>query len=57
MKASYFGAMGYSKRAAFPRTWPIPPAYNDPETSVNSYQEGMEECEFAEEMQRRCARR
>ena len=50
MKASYFGAMGYSKRAAFPRTWPIPPAYNDPETSVNSYQEGMEECEFAEEM-------
>ena len=50
MKASYFGAMGYSDRWKFPRVWPIPPAYHDSETSVRSYQEGMEECEFAEEM-------
>ena len=50
MKASYLGAMGYSRRDTFPATWPIPPAYHDPETSVRSYQEGIEECEFAEEM-------
>ncbi len=50
MKASYLGAMGYSQRHLFPATWPIPPAYHDPETSVRSYQEGMDECEFAEEM-------
>ncbi len=50
MKASYFGPMGYSQRHEFPDGWPIPPAYHDPETSVRSYQEGMEECEFAEEM-------
>ena len=50
MKASYFGPMGYSQRNMFPTTWPIPPSYHDPETSVQSYQEGMEECEFAEEM-------
>ena len=50
MKASYLGAMGYSRRDTFPTTWPIPPAYHDPETSVRSYQEGIEECEFAEEM-------
>ncbi|MCH7843404.1 MAG: LLM class flavin-dependent oxidoreductase [Chloroflexi bacterium] len=50
MKASYLGAMGYSQRSAFPPTWPVPPAYHDPETSVQSYQEGIEECEFAEEM-------
>src|SRR5919201_3692407 len=50
MKASYLGGMGYSQRYNFPTTWPIPPIYHDPETSVRSYQEGMEECEFAEEM-------
>ncbi len=50
MKASYLGAMGYSQRHKFPATWPIPPAYDDPQTSVQSYQEGIDECEFAEEM-------
>jgi len=50
MKASYLGAMGYSQRHRFPATWPIPPAYNDPKTSVQSYREGIDECEFAEEM-------
>jgi alkanesulfonate monooxygenase SsuD/methylene tetrahydromethanopterin reductase-like flavin-dependent oxidoreductase (luciferase family) len=50
MKASYLGAMGYSQRHNFPVTWPIPPVYHDPEISVRSYQEGIEECEFAEEM-------
>ena len=50
MKASYFGPMGYANRQDFPATWPIPPAYHDATTSVQSYQEGMEECEFAEEM-------
>ena len=49
MKASYLGAMGYAHRSDFPPTWPTPPAYNDPETSVRSYQDGIEECEFAEE--------
>ena len=50
MKASYLGAMGYSGKHNFPPTWPVPPAYDDPATSVLSYQEGIEECEFAEEM-------
>ena len=50
MKASYLGAMGYSERDKFPVTWPIPPSYDDAATSVRSYQEGIEECEFAEEM-------
>jgi alkanesulfonate monooxygenase SsuD/methylene tetrahydromethanopterin reductase-like flavin-dependent oxidoreductase (luciferase family) len=50
MKASYLGAMGYAQRYNFPTTWPIPPSYHDPATSVRSYQEGMEECELAEEM-------
>ena len=50
MKASYLGAMGYSKRDRFPIAWPIPPIYHDAETSVRSYQEGIAECEFAEEM-------
>src|SRR5919106_1432271 len=50
MKASYLGAMGYAQRYNFPTTWPIPPSYHDPETSVRSYQEGMEECEIAEEV-------
>ena len=50
MKASYLGAMGYSQRHKFPAIWPTPPIYDDPKTSVQSYQEGIEECEFAEEM-------
>ena len=50
MKASYLGAMGYSQRQNFPLAWPIPPAYDDPATSVQSYQEGIAECELAEEM-------
>ena len=50
MKASYLGAMGYSGKADFPATWPVPPAYDDPATSVASYQEGIEECEYAEEV-------
>ena len=50
MKASYLGAMGYALRRDFPATWPTPPAYNDPGLSVQSYQDGIEECEFAEEM-------
>ena len=50
MKASYLGAMGYAHRRDFPLTWPTPPAYNDPAVSVQSYQDGIEECEFAEEV-------
>ena len=50
MKASYLGAMGYASRREFPATWPTPPSYNEPELSVQSYQDGIEECEFAEEM-------
>ena len=50
MKASYLGAMGYSQRHKFPATWPIPPIYDDPQTSVCSYQEGMAECQLAEDM-------
>ena len=50
MKASYLGAMGYAQRSNFPTTLPIPPIYHDPATSVRSYQEGIEECELAEEM-------
>ncbi|MFB3062793.1 MAG: LLM class flavin-dependent oxidoreductase, partial [Candidatus Binatia bacterium] len=50
MKASYLGAMGYSQRHKFPATWPIPPSYDDPQISVQSYQEGIEECQLAEEM-------
>lgn len=50
MKASYFGSMGYSERHRFPAAWPVPPIYLDPKLSMQSYQEGMEECEFAEEM-------
>lgn len=50
MKASYLGAMGYAHRRDFPPTWPTPPSYSDPTTSVQSYQDGIEECEFAEEM-------
>jgi alkanesulfonate monooxygenase SsuD/methylene tetrahydromethanopterin reductase-like flavin-dependent oxidoreductase (luciferase family) len=50
MKASYLSAMGSSQRHKFPATWLVPPIYGDPKTSVQSYQEGIEECEFAEEM-------
>jgi len=50
MKASYFGSMGYADRHKFPAVWPVPPSYQDPNISMQSYQEGMEECEFAEEM-------
>ena len=50
MKASYLGAMGWSQRHLFPTTWPMPPGYHDPESSVQSYQDGIAECEFAEEM-------
>ncbi len=50
MKASYLGAMGYALRRDFPPTWPTPPAYSDPALSMQSYQDGIEECEFAEEM-------
>ncbi len=50
MKASYFGSMGYAERHKFPAVWPVPPSYQDPKISMQSYQEGIEECEFAEEM-------
>ena len=50
MKASYFGSMGYSERHTFPANWPVPPSYLDPKTSVQDYQDGLEECEFAEEL-------
>lgn len=50
MKASYFGCMGYRDRHKFPVTWPVPPSYYDPQVAMQSYQEGLEECEFAEEM-------
>lgn len=50
MKASYLGAMGYAERHLFPDVWPIPPAYHDPQLSVQSYQDGLTECEFAEAM-------
>ena len=50
MKASYFGCMGYAERDRFPAGWPVPPAFHDPEVSLRSYQEGMEECELAEDL-------
>src|SRR5918992_2812246 len=50
MKASYFGCMGYSERHKFPASWPVPPTYHDPKISMQSYQKGIEECEFAEEL-------
>ena len=50
MKASMFAGMGYSQRATFPSIWPVSPVHADPETSVQSYREGMDECELAEEM-------
>ncbi len=50
MKASYFGSMGYSERHKFPAEWPVPPSYLDTATSVQSYQDGLRECELAEEL-------
>lgn len=50
MKASLFAGMGYSERHKFPLTWPVPPGYADPEISVCSYQEGMDECALAEDV-------
>ncbi|MFQ6029970.1 MAG: LLM class flavin-dependent oxidoreductase, partial [Dehalococcoidia bacterium] len=50
MKASYFGSMGYSERHKFPANWPVPPSYHDPKIAMQSYQEGLEECQFAEEL-------
>lgn len=50
MKASYFGCMGYAERDRFPAGWPVPPAFHDPEVSLRSYREGIEECELAEDL-------
>ena len=50
MKASYLGARGIRSGTTSPPLAEIPPIYHDPETSVRSYQEGIEECELAEEM-------
>ena len=50
MKASYFGCMGYADRDQFPAGWPVAPHHHDPEVSLRSYQEGIAECELAEEL-------
>ena len=50
MKASLFAQMGYSERHKFPATWPVPPSYHDPSVIMQSYEDGMEECELAEEL-------
>ena len=50
MKASLFAQMGYSERHKFPATWPVPPSYHDPAVTMQSYEDGLEECELAEEM-------
>src|SRR5215471_17150568 len=50
MKASLFAQMGYAERHKFPATWPVPPSYHDPAVTMQSYQDGLEECELAEEM-------
>lgn len=50
MKASLFAQMGYSERHKFPPTWPVPPSYHDPAITMQSYEDGLEECELAEEM-------
>jgi alkanesulfonate monooxygenase SsuD/methylene tetrahydromethanopterin reductase-like flavin-dependent oxidoreductase (luciferase family) len=42
--------MGYAARDKFPAVWPVPPSYHDPRIAMQSYQEGLEECEFAEEL-------
>ena len=50
MKASLFAQMGYSERHKFPAIWPVPPNYHDPAVTMQSYEDGMEECELAEEV-------
>ena len=50
MKASLFAQMGYSERHKFPAAWPVPPGDHDPAVTVRSYEEGLEECELAEEI-------
>src|SRR4029450_12999875 len=50
MKPSLFAQMGYAERHKFPATWPVPPSYHDPVVTMQSYEDGLEECEFAEEM-------
>jgi alkanesulfonate monooxygenase SsuD/methylene tetrahydromethanopterin reductase-like flavin-dependent oxidoreductase (luciferase family) len=50
MKASLFAQMGYSERHKFPVTWPVPPSFHDPAVTMQSYADGMEECELAQEM-------
>lgn len=42
--------MGYSERHMYPPTWPVPSTYDDPTVAMQSYQEGMRECEYAEEL-------
>ena len=49
MKASLFAQMGYSERHKFPATWPVPPSHHDPAVTMQSYEDGLEECELAEE--------
>ena len=50
MKASYFACMGYARRDEFPPDWPVAPAYQDSMITMRSYDEGMDECELAEEV-------
>jgi len=50
MKASYFGSMGYADRHKFPADWPVPPSHHQPAVAMRSYQEGLEECEYAEDL-------
>ena len=50
MKASLFAQMGYAERHQFPATWPVPPSSHDPAVTMQSYADGLEECELAEEM-------
>ncbi len=50
MKASLFAQMGYSERHKFPATWPVPPGHHEPAVTMQSYEDGMGECELAEEM-------
>ena len=44
MKASLFAQMGYAERHKFPATWPVPPSYHDPAVTMQSYEDGLEEC-------------
>ena len=50
MKASLFAQMGYAERHKFPATWPVPPSYHDPAVTMQSYEDGLQECVLAEEM-------